>query len=274
MSEQLPVTFGHTDRSIEVGGFRVTEAAYAANTRISRHEHRFPSWTAVIAGSFAERFRVGEFHCETGALLAKPASAAHSNEYGDSGARVLIVEITDAAVETHAALCAVTESAVRIIPATTIASRIRRLRSELSGPEDARSLGVHAAILDIGLLLLRIRPRRASERAAWLRRAVDRLQTEFIHPPSLSVLAAECGVHPVYLCAAFRRAHGCSPGAYVRRLRIEYARHLLATTDDSVSRVAFASGFSDYSHLSRQFRAAIGLTPVEYRRRLSARRSS
>ena len=95
-SHQLPVTFGSAGTSVEVGGFRITEATYAANARVSRHEHQFPSWTAVLTGGFEERFREGEYTCRTGALLTKPATAAHSNEYGDTGARVVIVEISEA----------------------------------------------------------------------------------------------------------------------------------------------------------------------------------
>jgi AraC family transcriptional regulator len=270
MSQQLPVSFGSTKTSVEVGGFRVTEAAYAAHARVPRHEHRFPSWTAVLDGAFQERFREGEYACRAGVLLAKAASAAHSNEYGDTGARVLIVELSDAALETHAELGAVTRSAVRMLPPSVIASRLRRLRSSLAGGETGRSLGVHAAILDIGLLLLRTKARGISARTAWLARAVDRLQSDFVDPPSLSALAAECGVHPVHLCAAFRSTHGCSPGEFVRRVRLEHARRLLETTLDSVALIAFASGFSDQSHLTRQFRVAMGMTPAEYRRALAS----
>ena len=269
MSQQLPVTFGSAEASVEVGGFRITEATYAANARVSRHEHELPSWTAVLAGGFAERFGEGEYACRTGALLAKPATAAHSNEYGETGARVVIVEISETAIDTHPALREVTHTAVRMLSPAAVASRVKRLRFELTGGGGGRSLGIHAAILDIGLLLLRTQPRRPASRSAWLKRAMARLQSEFAHPPSLSVLAAECGVHPVHLCAAFRSAQGCSPGEFVRRLRIEHARRLLATTPDAVSRVAFACGFSDQSHLTRQFRAATGMTPAEYRRRAS-----
>ena len=266
MSQQLPVTFGSATASVEVGGFRVTEAAYAPNAQVPRHEHQFASWTMVLTGGFQERFREGAFSCLAGSLLAKPASAAHSNEYGNTGARVVIVEIREAAIETHRELGAVTGSAVRILPASAVRSRVARLQSALDSGVGTL-LAVHAAILDLGLLLLRSQPR-TSSRAAWLERAVDRLQSEFVRPPSLTLLAAECGVHPVHLCAAFRAAHGCSPGEFVRRLRIEHAQRLLAASTDSVSLIACALGFSDQSHLTRQLRAAIGVTPAEYRRRI------
>ncbi|MGH7711942.1 MAG: helix-turn-helix domain-containing protein, partial [Gemmatimonadaceae bacterium] len=54
---------------------------------------------------------------------------------------------------------------------------------------------------------------------------------------------------------------------FVRRVRIERVRELLAGTTDPLSAIAFSTGFSDQSHLTRQFRAVTGMTPAEYRRR-------
>lgn len=267
-ARKLPVTFGDAGKALAIAGFRVTEAAYSAHTQVARHEHQFASWTAVVAGEFREQFRHTEYTCRAGTLLSKPASAAHSNEYGVAGARVLIVEIVDAARETYAELRGALDSDVRMLPGAAVGSRIRRLRSELYGSEKGHSLGVHSAILDIALLLLRTPPKPVARRTSWLQRATDRLRAEFVQPPALSVVAAEYGVHPVHFCAAFRSMHGCSPGAFVRRLRVEHARQLLATTPEPVSRVAFSSGFSDQSHLTRVFRAATGMTPAQYRRQL------
>ena len=122
MNQHAPVTFGQSEGSIETGGFRVTEAAYERNLRLPRHEHPFPSWTAVLAGGFEERFRDGDRACASGAVLAKPGHAAHSNVYGDAGARVVIVEITGAAIDAHPELHGVTESTIRLIPASAVAA--------------------------------------------------------------------------------------------------------------------------------------------------------
>jgi AraC family transcriptional regulator len=40
---------------------------------------------------------------------------------------------------------------------------------------------------------------------------------------------------------------------------------LLAGTDLSLSEIAFATGFSDQSHLTRHFRQMIGMTPGQFR---------
>ena len=78
-------------------------------------------------------------------------------------------------------------------------------------------------------------------------------------------LAAEAGIHPVYLARAFRQRYGSSPAEYARRLRVEAARELLARCDLSLAQVAVEAGFSDQSHLSHQFRRVVGMSPGRYR---------
>ncbi|WP_322608250.1 XylR family transcriptional regulator [Pontiella agarivorans] len=63
----------------------------------------------------------------------------------------------------------------------------------------------------------------------------------------------------------FRRLYGCSIVEQIRQLRINHARRLLAETDESVTVIAEACGFSSYNYLNRVFKQATGLTPSQYR---------
>jgi transcriptional regulator GlxA family with amidase domain len=63
----------------------------------------------------------------------------------------------------------------------------------------------------------------------------------------------------------FGKSMGRTPRDYLRHLRLEQAKLLLATTDESISSVGLKSGFSDIAYFSRVFRAAVGLTPSRYR---------
>ena len=51
--------------------------------------------------------------------------------------------------------------------------------------------------------------------------------------------------------------------------RIEHAKYLLSTTDISIIQIAEISGYKCSSHFMRQFKSRIGMTPSEYRNRLS-----
>ncbi len=63
-----------------------------------------------------------------------------------------------------------------------------------------------------------------------------------------------------------RAALGVSPGAALRRIRIERAKMSLAHTDKLMPAIAAESGFSSSSKLSAVFQKATGMTPREFRR--------
>lgn len=78
------------------------------------------------------------------------------------------------------------------------------------------------------------------------------------------------------LCDAFRLGRtrlyalsgeylGCGIADYVRRKKIEAAQKLLRETDMSVSSIAYATGFSDYTHFSRVFKQQCGISARQYR---------
>lgn len=63
----------------------------------------------------------------------------------------------------------------------------------------------------------------------------------------------------------FKRHIGRGFVQTLTRIRVELACELLARTDESVARIAHATGFSDQGYLTRVFRKATGVTPLAYR---------
>ena len=84
--------------------------------------------------------------------------------------------------------------------------------------------------------------------------------------PRLATVADAVGVHPAHLARTFRRRLGVTPGEYLRRLRLERAIALLASSDEPIADVAVGAGFYDQSHLTNALRNVTGLTPAELRR--------
>jgi AraC family transcriptional regulator len=99
----------------------------------------------------------------------------------------------------------------------------------------------------------------------WLRSAREMLDGHFSEPVSVRHLARQAGVHPVHFAAAFRRFHHCSPGEYLRRLRLRYTRQRLADPEVPLATVAAEAGFADQSHLTRTFKRFTGMSPGRYR---------
>lgn len=84
-------------------------------------------------------------------------------------------------------------------------------------------------------------------------------------PLELCSLAKIAHVSPVYFSALFRRQMGQPPMAYVRQRRLDLARSLLASGDQSVEEIAREVGFEDPFHFSRAFHRHVGTSPSAYR---------
>jgi LacI family transcriptional regulator len=64
----------------------------------------------------------------------------------------------------------------------------------------------------------------------------------------------------------FAAVYGHTPGAAIRRVRIEQAKRWLATTNLSIARIAAMCGFDEPSNFNLFFKRETGCTPSEYRR--------
>ena len=76
-------------------------------------------------------------------------------------------------------------------------------------------------------------------------------------------LAAEVGWSRRHLSARFREAVGLSPKAVARLFRVEHAAQRIHA-GDPLGDIAYAAGYSDQSHLNRDFRELVGCTPTEF----------
>ena len=78
-------------------------------------------------------------------------------------------------------------------------------------------------------------------------------------------LADRAGMSPRTFARTFRAETGTTPAAHVEELRVEAARRLLETTDQTVGAVARRVGFRHAETLHRAFVRRVGTTPDRYR---------
>jgi AraC-like DNA-binding protein len=87
------------------------------------------------------------------------------------------------------------------------------------------------------------------------------LRKRFRTPVNLKGVAAQCGVSREHFIRRFGARFGESPGALLRRLRLEHARAMLRATELGLAEVARASGFVSANTLCRAYRARFGRSP-------------
>jgi AraC-like DNA-binding protein len=94
--------------------------------------------------------------------------------------------------------------------------------------------------------------------------AIAIIQEEFPFLDGLDELAERLEVSKAHLSRVFTQQTGISPGKYVTRVRIEYAKLLLQSEDVSITYVAEASGFANANYFAKVFRRETGMSPSEY----------
>jgi AraC family transcriptional regulator len=102
--------------------------------------------------------------------------------------------------------------------------------------------------------------------AASLARVERYVRERLADPLGVDELAEVAGFSRRHFLRAFKQRTGQTPMRYVHALRIDQAKLLLAESDEPVTAIAAACGFSHAQHLSSAFRHATAMTPTEYRR--------
>ncbi|MGF1554507.1 MAG: helix-turn-helix domain-containing protein [Paracoccaceae bacterium] len=147
---------------------------------------------------------------------------------------------------------------------------LRRAR-DTREPPTAMEMDGRAYLIGLGLLRLcerrgaPIRLLEASERPD-LRRVAELVEDRIADPLRLGDLAAVVGMTPFHFSRVFRAATGESPRAYLERRRTERAVELIRASTLPLAEIAYRTGFSSQSHMTRRVKAATGLTPGRLRR--------
>src|SRR3990167_205663 len=100
-------------------------------------------------------------------------------------------------------------------------------------------------------------------------KAVRFIYEHIDQPIALADMAKSIGISVSSLKRLFMEATNQSPGAFIRRLRMEFAFRSLQSWKDSILEVALSSGFEDQSAFARRFKETFGYSPREARKKLN-----
>ena len=87
-------------------------------------------------------------------------------------------------------------------------------------------------------------------------------------------IASACNLSLRTLERVFIRHLGCSPGAYLIDRRLNRGAGLLASTDRTITEIAYSCGFRESNYFCKLFRRKFFLSPQEYRRKFLPLQSS
>lgn len=98
--------------------------------------------------------------------------------------------------------------------------------------------------------------------------AIEHIHKHFDEALRLPALAEMAGLSVYQFDQRIRSLFHVTAGQYIVKVRIDAACKRLTTTDEPIAQIALSCGYSDQSAFSRQFKQAVGISPLAYRRKV------
>ncbi len=260
MQAQRSELFGHVLRKVDLPHFLITETRYEPDMQLPAHGHNCSYLSFVLQGAYQEIHHHRAEDCSAGSLIFHPADEIHSDSFHSVESRCLNLHL--AFDETLVDVDFSKRQHHKNRSAFTLTTRIYR---ELCDPDPFSELILDGLSFELLGETLRI-DHKSKSIPRWLRQIEDRMRSSFQENLTIAYLAGQAGVHPVHLSRTFRKFYRCTPGEYLRSIRIDFACKELRTTDLDIAEVALQSGFSDQSAFAKSFKRTTGSTPGEFRK--------
>jgi AraC family transcriptional regulator len=258
--------YGKIYKQLCIRDVGLTESVYSPSFTIPRHSHESAYFGLVLQGTYRETYEGRARECGPSTLLFHPAGELHDERHDDVLVRIFSIELSaawrDRLPEQAAPLR--TPACFRSGPLVRLALR---LYDESRKDDPVAPLAIEGLMLEVLAETCRQGVHLAESRVPrWLRQVRDLLNDQYAADLSLESIASSVNVHPTHLCRAFRQHYRCTPGDFVRQLRIERARQYLAESDTPLAEIALRVGYSDQSHFATAFKRLTGITPSRFRK--------
>jgi two-component system response regulator YesN len=104
-----------------------------------------------------------------------------------------------------------------------------------------------------------------SKKITQVRPAIDYIEANYRDQISLEEVAKAAHLSASRLAHLFKEQIGMTIIDYLTDVRIKHAKRLLLATNKNCTEICFESGYNNQSYFIRIFKAAVGLTPLQFR---------
>jgi AraC family transcriptional regulator len=263
----IPVSAGsNASVTLDLPLCTVLTASFPAGARLEMHTHARALFGIMLRGSFVTHIASRRFDCSPNTSWVEPREEKHANYVGNKDATALVVLPDPQRLQELEVFNAFFDR-LYYQPDPSAATIARKIAHEIRRPDALTPLAVESAV--VAMLVPAARVSLLRERAPtpppWLITARELVHAEFRRGITLSTIAAAVRVHPTHLAHTFKRYYGTTVADYARRLRLAWAIDRILHSADSMSAIAYAAGYADQSHLTRECKATIGETPARLR---------
>ncbi len=256
----------------------VSVAFSAGPSEVTAHHHNFHQILFVTGGTARLTVSGREYALAADTLVLISRFEPHAVEGESDDYRRYVLEIPPDTAGDPLLLSVLTNRPAQFCHAVDLTGRAEEMRAifprmaaEYAADRPRREAMLGLMFQEFLVTLWRtcqeLYPVLRQEEIALVEQIKARFEADCRGPYTLAGLAADCRYSPSHLSHLFRRVSGRSVMGYLLDCRIAAAKALLTAGDADVGEVAAQCGFDDHSNFSRAFRAAVGCSPSEFRKR-------
>ncbi|MCM8532152.1 MAG: AraC family transcriptional regulator [Lentisphaeraceae bacterium] len=112
--------------------------------------------------------------------------------------------------------------------------------------------------------------RESCQSAPALQRALDYIDENYMEDIKITTLSDMSHMSDSTFLRTFKKDFNLTPKRYIISRRLKKVAEYLNQTDKPFCEISILCGFSDQSHMTREFRKVTGITPSSYLRRVKA----
>lgn len=149
---------------------------------------------------------------------------------------------------------------------TQAAFLLDRLISSCAAQERLSESGCSQLIHRLLCLLLLDERAASPDGSDRIAQSIRYMHRHLYEPLTVQDVAAAVGLSPSHFSREFKARTGYSPYEYIILRRIDRAKYLLTSTRQSVSEIAYATGYNSEENFIHSFRRQVGVTPGMFRK--------
>ncbi len=224
------------------------------------HTHERPMISIVLNGANCE-FRKGkEIQRIRGNINYYHAYEAHKNVYSIFPATHIGLEVEESFLKENNYL----ESDIELAVQRSTDAQFPFLRMLKDASIGDLQSGESTKSAFLSFIANALNPDSLKTPPDWMRIIKEILHDRWNENISLHDLSVQADVHPVTISKNFRKFFNCTLSEYTRKLKVEHAIELLASSKYSLTEVAYLCGFADQSHFTRVFTSATSYSPKAF----------
>ena len=260
--------FGVSKEQYKFSGLTIVNSSFYNFSHCPWHYHTNAHFAFTLRGKLTETHRDRKIDLSAGSLVYNHSQDPHWNHDYSENVAALHIDIDKDWFKKNEVDHRTIEG-VHLLNNPVIKQVFYQLFSEISNFDTASPIAIESLMIG-AINKMTGAQSTESTRPRWTSRLTDLLQEKCTEQLSLGIVAAELGIHPVYLSQQFPHWFNCNFGEYIRKLRVEKAvTQMMSCKDHSLTKIGYDCGFADQSHFIRTFKQRIGVTPLAFRKYFS-----